>query len=42
VTHLVIAALLGDRPVQRVADEIVYPVLACAEGARRRTGLTSE
>lgn len=36
VTHLVIAALLGDRPVQWLADEIVYPVLACAEGARRR------
>jgi alkanesulfonate monooxygenase SsuD/methylene tetrahydromethanopterin reductase-like flavin-dependent oxidoreductase (luciferase family) len=27
VSHLVIAALLGDRPVQWVADEIVYPVL---------------
>jgi len=28
VTHLVIAALLGGRPVQWLADEIVYPVLA--------------
>ena len=28
VRHLVIAALLGDRPVQWLADEIVYPVLA--------------
>ncbi len=28
VSHLVIAALLGDRPVQWLADEIVYPVLA--------------
>ncbi len=27
VSHLVIAALLGDRPVQWLADEIVYPVL---------------
>jgi alkanesulfonate monooxygenase SsuD/methylene tetrahydromethanopterin reductase-like flavin-dependent oxidoreductase (luciferase family) len=30
VSHLVIAALLGDRPVQWLADEIVYPVLAGA------------
>ena len=28
VSHLVIAALLGDRPVQWLADELVYPVLA--------------
>ncbi len=28
VSHLVIAALLGTRPVQWLADEIVYPVLA--------------
>ncbi len=28
VTHLVIAALLGSRPVRWVADEIVFPVLA--------------
>jgi alkanesulfonate monooxygenase SsuD/methylene tetrahydromethanopterin reductase-like flavin-dependent oxidoreductase (luciferase family) len=28
VTHLVIAALLGGRPVRWLADEIVYPVLA--------------
>ena len=28
VIHLVIAALLGDRPVQWLADEVVYPVLA--------------
>jgi len=28
VTHLVIAALLGGRPVRWVADEIVFPVLA--------------
>ena len=28
VTHLVIAALLGGRPVQWLADEVVYPVLA--------------
>jgi alkanesulfonate monooxygenase SsuD/methylene tetrahydromethanopterin reductase-like flavin-dependent oxidoreductase (luciferase family) len=28
VRHLVIAALLGDRPVQWLADEVVYPVLA--------------
>jgi alkanesulfonate monooxygenase SsuD/methylene tetrahydromethanopterin reductase-like flavin-dependent oxidoreductase (luciferase family) len=28
VSHLVIAALLGDRPVRWLADEIVHPVLA--------------
>jgi alkanesulfonate monooxygenase SsuD/methylene tetrahydromethanopterin reductase-like flavin-dependent oxidoreductase (luciferase family) len=28
VSHLVIAALLGGRPVQWLADEVVYPVLA--------------
>jgi len=31
VSHLVIAAMLGDRPVQWLADEIVYPVLAEAQ-----------
>ena len=30
VSHLVIAAMLGDRPVQWLADEIVCPVLAAA------------
>jgi alkanesulfonate monooxygenase SsuD/methylene tetrahydromethanopterin reductase-like flavin-dependent oxidoreductase (luciferase family) len=28
ITHLVLAAVLGDRPVQWLADEIVEPVLA--------------
>ena len=33
VTHIVIAAILGGRPLQWVADEIIEPVLA---GAQRR------
>jgi hypothetical protein len=36
VTHIVLAAILGGRPVQWLADEIIEPVLAEA-GARMVT-----
>ena len=31
VTHIVLAAVLAGRPVQRLADEIIGPVLAEAQ-----------
>jgi alkanesulfonate monooxygenase SsuD/methylene tetrahydromethanopterin reductase-like flavin-dependent oxidoreductase (luciferase family) len=37
VTHIVLAAILGDRPVRWLADEIVEPVMAEA-GSRRGFG----